>query len=66
MVVQLRALKMGNLRFEFGPWPLSCVTQATFPKSVILNFLICKTGVMTSILLDCWKGQMSIQYIYCV
>lgn len=54
---------MGRWSLEFWPWLLSCVTQATFLKSVILNFLICKMRMMTSILLDCMKDQMSI-HIY--
>ena len=41
MVVKLRALKPGRLKFGFWPWFLSCVTEATCLKSVILNCFIC-------------------------
>lgn len=48
---------MGRLRFKFWPRILSCVTQATFLKSVILSFLICKMGMMTSIPIRLLKGS---------
>lgn len=57
----------GRLSLEFRLWLLRCVTQATFPESVILNVLICEMGVMTtSVLQDCWRDQMNIGHIYCV